>query len=57
MALPGSFEASASPVRRATPMASGAPFLASLIQTRSPSAMDGSASVMPGPMTSAPLVT
>ena len=43
--------------RRDTPTARGILFLTSLIQTRSPSDISGSASSIPGPMTSAPLVT
>ncbi len=57
MALPGSLEHRPSAERRETPTASGILFLTSLIHTRSPSATDGSASSIPGPMTSAPLVT
>ena len=57
MAFPPVLFLSSAPDLRALPTARGAPFFTSLIHTRSPSAMDSSASVMPGPMTSAPLVT
>ena len=57
MAFPGSLEHRPSAERSETPTARGILFLTSLIHTKSPSATEGSASSIPGPMTSAPLVT
>ena len=57
MAFPEALASISAAERMATPTASGAWFLTSLIQTRSPSDISGSASSIPGPITSAPLAT
>ncbi len=57
IAFPGALDSRSAAERNETPIARGALFLTSLIHTRSPSAMSGSTSSIPGPITSAPLAT